>query len=335
MKRSKRTPVAFVLAAACALVAAGCSTIVSTQAYVQDAAVSAPAGTLPVHLAWDARPGTLTVTPSLSVGRKELLDGRVDGHTNVNARGIYAVDTVRAGDGSVALQPGNNPYAFTGSNLHWTPLPVVAGLSVDVPLSRSFAVSGGLTYAGEASNGGLWGGYLAMGLLSEGPVLGMRIETGVQMTPTAYDVNSIVETTYEPAFSSSQYTRTRSYDDQDNGAPMGWFAGMTLNTRVPDWPVQPFVNLTLSKQQFFSFEPSVPAPLPFHLESSPSGDSHVKAAATVLLFSPGLALAVGPSQRILLGTRMAFLPDWANGDALATPSTHAMVAPFIQIDVGL
>ncbi len=116
---------------------------------------------------------------------------------------------------------------------------------------------------------------------------------------------------------------------------MGWFAGMTLNTRVPEWPVQPFVNLTLARQDFFSLQPSVPAPLTIHVESSSSGDARVRASAMLVTVSPGLALSVGPAQRILLGTRMAFIPDWANGEALAMPQVHPIVAPFFQVDLGL
>jgi hypothetical protein len=170
--------------------------------------------------------------------------------------------------------------------------------------------------------------------MSEGPVLGMRIDAGLQWVPISYSVASVVETVYEPLFSSRSYSRTAFYRDNGNSSPLGWFAGMTLNTRVPDWTIQPFVNLTLSKQRFFSLEPSTRDPFVIVIMARDVQRADVTASATLMLLSPGLSVEVGPNQRILLGARMAFLPDWISQSS-TTASAGPVVAPFVQIDIGL
>ena len=206
-------------------------------------------------------------------------------------------------------------------------------LSMDYTLSKAVALEGGICYAsGEGTD--LWGGHIGFGLMSEGEVLGMRISVGFQWTPTWYDVNSAVETAFTPIFSSHTTTYTAFYEDTGAGSPFGWYAGMTLNTRVPDWWAQPFVNLTLSRERFFSFEPSHTVIFPPWTTVDHSSVTTVEASAVLFLVSPGVSLEVGPSQHVLLGARLAFAPDLVNQDGSAMP-TRTWVSPFIQIDLGL
>ena len=316
-----------------AMLAGGCATILSEKAFVQDATVNAPVGHLPVRLAGQMEPGHVVITPMLSAGRRTRVDGLIPEHTGVGPRGLYAVDTIRNSDGSLEFTPGNNPYGFKGSNFHWKTPAFTAGLAVDIPLSRSVAVAGGLTYAG-APTGDTWGGHLGMGFRSEGPVLGMRLDAGVQWTPVAYTVASVVETEYQKAFSSSRYTRSTFFRDEGTGAPFGWYGSLTLNTRVPEWPVNPFVGVSLTRQRFFSYEPKVLDPY-IWIEKAPEvSDAKVDAGATLVTLSPGLAFTVGPSQRLLIGARFAMTPEPINEENTSL-SLGPVVMPFIQIDIGL
>lgn len=333
MKPSMQTMTAVVTLGS-ALLAGGCRTVLSEQAFVQDAVVNAPAGQIPIRLALDVQPGHLTVSPMLSMGRREIIDGRVDNHTDVNARGTYAVDTIRNPNGTLEFVPGANTSPYTGLNLHWRTPSLTAGLGLDLPLSHSFAFSGGITYS-QGDSKDLWGGHFGIALLSEGPVLGMRVDAGMQWIPVVYSVASVVETVYKPAFSSTQYTRTGFFRDDGNKSPLGWYAGLTLNTRVPSWPVQPFVNFSLSKQRFFSFAPAARDPLTSLFIFPPVQDAEVEASATLMLFSPGLSVPVGPSQRILLGARMAFLPGWIGSDNSLASTQGPVIMPFLQVDIGL
>ena len=315
-----------------AFLLSGC--VVSEQVYLQDATITAPTGHLPVRVAQDVEPGKLTISPSLAVSSRTTTDARVPGHSKVGPSGAYVVDTVFNSNGTVELHPGTNAYPYTGTNLHWKTPSINAMLSMDYTLSKSVALEGGLCYAsGEGVD--LWGGHIGLGLMSEGEVLGMRISTGFQWTPASYDVNTAVETTIQPLFSSATKVYTTLYNDVGSGSPFGWYAGMTLNTRVHGWWAQPFVNITLSKERFFSYEPS-------HLvivrtgwtTVTSSANSTAEASAVLVLLSPGISFSVGPAQRVLIGARWAFAPDMVNQDGSAMP-TRTWFAPFIQIDLGL
>ncbi len=315
-----------------ALAQFGCA--VSEHVYVQDATVTAPTGHLPVRIAQDVQPGVLTVSPSLTVSPRVTTNSRIPGHSKVNAAGHYVVDTVFNTNGTVAFHPGANTFAYSGTNFHWETPAVNAMLSLDYTVSKAFALEGGLCYA-SGSGVDLWGGHVGLGLMSEGEVLGMRIGAGFQWTPTSYDVHTAVETEYSSPFSSSTSTYTTFYEDVGSGSSFGWYAGMTVNSRVSGWWVQPFVNITLSKERFFSFEPSHTVLFGNGWTTESHGTSTTAEASAVLfLLSPGLSFSVGPSQRVLIGARWAFAPDLMNEDGSAMP-TQTWFAPFIQVDIGL
>ncbi len=314
------------------MIHSGCA--ISEKVFVQDAVVTAPSSQLPIRLADNVVPGKLSITPSVSFGRKSSIAGRLSGHSNVNGQGYYAVDTIRSSE-SIELSPsGQNLLAFKGTNLHWTIPSMSAGLSLDFPVSRSFAFSGGISYAaGEGID--LWGGHVGIGMMSEGKVTGFRLDAGLQWTPTAYDIRSVVETEYDPLFSKN-YIRSIFYRDQANGTGFGWYAGLTLNVRDSSWVVKPFGNVTIARQQLFSLYPEQRMALVPDLVA-PSGlpDSKAEGVVTVLTLTPGIAIPLGdPGSRVLIGARWMLLPSLLNEDnASSSPST--MISPFIQIDIGL
>ncbi len=314
------------------LLAMGCA--VSEQVYLQDATVTAPAGSLPVRLANNAQPGRLTVSPSISFGAKSSADARVPGHSQVDATGHYAVDTIVGSNGYLGFRPGSNPYDFKGTNLHWTTPAINAMLSVDYTLSKTVALEGGVCYA--SGNGtDLWGGHVGLGLMSEGEVFGMRISGGFQWTPTYYDVSTVVETQFSSPFISGNPIQSAFYRDQGSGSPFGWYAGMTLNTRVDGWVVQPFANVTLSKENFFSFKPANTIVFGSHwLEPEKESTTTAEASAVLVIISPGLSFSVGPTQTILVGARWALVPDMVNQDGSSMPS-RGWLTPFVQVDIGL
>jgi hypothetical protein len=324
---------AFALAALSVSFWGGCA--VSEKVFVQDAVVTAPGPQLPVHLADNIVPGKLVVSPTIAFGRASKVNARIEGHSKVNAQGIYAVDTVHSGNGTVSFSPsGQNVQSFTGTNLHWTLPAIAAGVSLDLPISRSFALSGGVSYA--ASDGvDLWGGHLGLGLMSEGRITGFRFDAGILWTPALYDVGSVVETEYDPLFSSN-YSRSVFYRDRDQGAEWGWYIGLTLNVRDSSWCVKPFCSMTIARTRLFSFYPDHLANLgPMFPATSDLPASTADGSVTVLTFTPGIAIPLGdPGTRILVGARWTLLPSLLDEES-ASMSPGTIIAPFVQIDVGL
>ncbi|MGA9119988.1 MAG: hypothetical protein WB699_11555 [Bacteroidota bacterium] len=317
-----------------ALLDTGCALVASETVYVQNATVTAPAGHLPVRTAQDVRPGVLTVSPSIAVGPRTTTDAKVPTHSPVNPAGVYAVDTLTDSGGRVSFRPGNNALQYVGTNMHWNTPAFTAMLSLDYTLSKSLALEGGICYASN-TGADIWGGHVGLGLMSEGDVFGFRLSGGIQWTPIYYSVETAVVTQYEYMFSSSRETIVAFYRDQGKDAPFGWYAGFTLNTRLPEWPIQTFVNITLSKERFFSYQPSNYFAFgTTDAYQNSSVDSRAEASAVLVLLSPGVSIPVGPSQRVLIGARWSFAPDMMNEDGSSMP-TQSWFAPFIQVDIGL
>jgi hypothetical protein len=312
----------------------GCALVASETVYIQNAEVTAPAGHLPVRIAQDVQPGVLTLSPSVTIGSRTTTDARIPTHSPVNATGSYSVDTVTGTDGRMSYRPGANPYDFAGTNLTWSTPSFTAMVSADYTFTKAVALEGGVCFASMPGKD-IWGGHVGLGFMSEGELFGIRLSGGVQWTPISYLVETAVETQYEYVFFSARETITTFYRDRGTAAPFGWYAGLTLNTRVRDWPLQPFINATLSKERFFSFEPSNTVLLgSSEAYSHNSIDSWAEASAVLVLLSPGVSIQVGPSQRLLIGARWTLAPDMVNADNSAMP-TRTWFASFVQLDFGL
>ena len=325
------------LAGGCALVImmmlGGC-TVTKQQVYVQDAQVTAPVSLLPVHLVQDIKPGTLTVTPSFSFGARKSMYARVNSHTPVNGAGGYTVDTLHNAGGTISFVPGNNPNQFSGSNLLWNTATVTGGIALDYSVSKSFALTGGLTYA---SGDGLdsWGGFAGIGLMSEGRLFGMRVDGALQWIPAYYDVHTAIVTEIDHSFPQSSETYVNFYRDAGQSIQFGWYLGLTVNARSPEWPVHPFANIAVSKQKLFSFDPAQVDPMSAsHLPGAvTNGTGEAEAPMTLVIITPGISVPVGPTQRVLFGVRFAFAPNGLSREGEQYhPMGSPVVMPVVQFD---
>jgi hypothetical protein len=325
----KSTMSAFAMVLALGFLLGGCS--VSQQIYIQDASVTAPPLHLPVRISEDSIPHHIVLTPMLAVGKSASLSGTLSGHSPVNMKGVYQVDTLWNSNGTVEFSPKSNGSGYKGTNLHLSTTRVVAGMAVDVILGRSIALSGGLLYTSNEGEDA-WGGHCGIGIFGGSPKVGYRFDFGLLFTPGWYSVRTAVETVYDPIF-GSEYTRTVFYEDKSVSTGMGWYIGMTLNSRNPSWAVRPFVNILVAKQELFSFYPKNPLAAITVNEALPvTVDNKAQSGLMSVSVAPGLSIPLGDSERLLVGARWLAFPDVLNGDDTSIGGGN-IVMGFVQFDI--
>ena len=133
--------VIFFLVSSISFVGCGTSTL-----YVQSLDVRAPLHqpplfTTPDSTTFEAR----VVTHYSQTGGPWRLPGRISNHTNVNARGIYEIDSVlNVGGYTYIERAGVNSHRYRGSNFTWSLPRSSLSLHLDMPISNNASLVLGL-----------------------------------------------------------------------------------------------------------------------------------------------------------------------------------------------
>jgi len=302
MKQHIRSYVAFTLTAATTLFLAGCGTVSDT-VYLNDLSISGPIAQPAVHLTDTPTAGELHFSPKVSVNPRKSIDTRINGN-------MYSDEYTTT----------------TGNNFHWALPTAQFGADCDYMLSNRVALSFGINYAGTA-NTDLIGGYAGLGLPFSGETISGRFEVGMQLQPTVYDAYSVVVREETPAYSDQTTKGILGYfHDRNKSSPWNMYTTLTINSHGGK-TVDLFCSLSLSRQTLTDFQPSNE-----ESESSMGSyhytDARAEQIATVIAVTPGLVFSVGPTTKLLVGTRVFFLANVGN----AAP---VLAAPMIQFDMEL
>jgi hypothetical protein len=328
MKHRIKRDLGTVLAAGLSFIAAGslvgCS--VTKTVYIQDATVTTPLSQPPIFVTNNPQPGKLRLMPHVSVGQDQLVETVIPGHSPVNSRGAYQVDTVRDNGALRFRESGANNYQFGGKNLHWNLPGTFMGVDGEYTLSRHVALTFGASYA-SGKRGGFWSGGAGLGLFSQGEALAFRFDGGVQWRSLSYDIPTVVVTEVDYWFSGSD-TEVRFFRDRGTDTYMDLYMSCTINSCFPSSFVNFFVNGCLARQKVVDLTPSTPEVIsPFYTVQA-AGDAEADVAVTNVLLSPGLSFELGASQRALVGVRMVL------GNDVTGVLPKSMIIPFVQFDVG-
>ena len=124
----------------------GCGT---STLYVQSLDVRAPLHqpplfTTPDSTTFEAR----VVTHYSQTGGPWRLPGRISNHTNVNARGIYEIDSVlNVGGYTYIERAGVNSHRYRGANFTWSLPRSSLSLHLDMPISNNASLVLGLSHS--------------------------------------------------------------------------------------------------------------------------------------------------------------------------------------------
>lgn len=295
--KSLRKSVPFLFAAA---TFTGC--VVSRTVYLQDASVSGPISEPPLFVVADSRPDQFTIAARITPAGNSSMGVSTAGHSPVNARGEYQLDTVRNGyELSFRETPGANAYPFIGKNLRWDLAGTTVAVDAQYTVSNHFALVFGGSYSTKGSEG-YWGGTVGGALFTEGERAAFRLDGGVQFRTLSYTALTAVVIRTTPLFGSPA-EEVGLYRDRGRTTFTDFYGSLTINTRNPDWPVHVFLQCALSRQQVLNHTPSQSAIVfPFLLVVD-THEGRAEYVRTILTATPGLSVALGDGLRLLAGGR--------------------------------
>ncbi|MEW6510792.1 MAG: hypothetical protein AB1428_07525 [Bacteroidota bacterium] len=272
----------------------------------------------------------MTVTPSVwGVTGKQSV-GKVDGHSPVNSRGVFQVDTIYRADNAIYFRaPGNaNLTTFAGTNLSWIYPTAGGGLDVDVSLSKSWAISLGASYS-SAGGKGLWGYRTGLGLRQHKGSLGVRLDVGWAWESIAYEAVTVV-TSREISSTTSDVAFFRDIDVSTTG---NFYAALTVNGASAERVFNPFIQIGLTRQTLEDYKPTAPKPEtwivpPFYLLIPVQlvHDLRGRFESTRIHVTPGVSIDLDPQFRLLIGARASIETSVENF------TDPVLVSPFIQFD---
>lgn len=258
--------------------------------YLQNLRADGPVTLPPVHVTTDSMAMKLRFSPRISWNNRTGITGRIDGHSLVNSRGVYEVDSSVFPSGTVYREnPNVNTSQFRGKNLEWNTPQVQVGLDMEYAVSNGFALTGFVEYSRNTQTD-----FLAMGagmavLFGKGEI-GGRLEGGVLYRDVSYDLQYVV--TSRVGFSSTPDVYFRSERRKDQTVNV--YGALTLNTKSPTSLVNGLLSLALSGGSLISM--GVPSPT-----GGSAGD--VQGGSTLLSVSPGIFIDIGREVRFLTCVR--------------------------------
>jgi len=312
----------------------GCTT--TKQAlFLQEVDISGPINQAPIHLTDSTETPSVIISPRFSVNTQKKLTANTEGHSMVNANGIFQVDTSFFSNGTVKYTeaPGKNVHPFEGQNLTWNVSTITAGIDFDFVLTRNFALFGGVSYSSQQS-GGVWGGTAGLGLFGSGKSVSFRFDAGVHIQTIKYDAYTVADVQTEGLFGGSD-EYVVFYHDINKSTYFDPFINFTINSANKEWLLNFFLNAGYSIQTLYDFGPQSPDTryynflLLFPTETVFTEDFRGESTAGFINFTPGIYFNIDENSRVLLGARFYFEMQ------LEGPSTSTFILPMLQADFRL
>ena len=316
----------------------GCSsTVETTTIYLQELEVTGPINQSPVHLTDSSESPSITFSPKFLYSTKNTVNGKVSGHSSVNQDGVFQVDTIFNSDGTInhfENATEANRYPYNKNNLTWDIPSVSVGVDVDIKLTGSFALFGGVKYS-SGNNRSLLGGNFGLGLFGVSKKgLAFRLDAGAQFQSIYYDAYTI-EDVRITGFGAQEYVIL--YHDTDINTPLNPFITLTINSCNKDWLFNFFINLGYCWQTLADFEPQEPDEDYYGNYFDPDYYSYReivydKRGETTYGFAqitPGITIDLTDNSRLLLGTGLYILTD------MDAASTTFFILPMMQFDFSL
>lgn len=298
------------------LLAFGCAT---QSVYLQNVQIDGPLSVPPVFLVGEEEEpiGAFRLTVGASVAPNQRIEGRADGHSKVNAAGVYQVDTVVNGSEVRYIERnGVNTHEFEGTNFSWELAPFTASVQADYRVARSLSIVGGLHYSTRKAHSFL-GGTLGVGFSFHSENIGVRVDIGTAWTSVSYDVEYAIATT--PFSFGAPETYVLFHRDRGKSGNANVYGSLLLNTRYAHWPFQMFVQLAIFRQTVADFQRRTLFDI----------NAVVLHHNSFFAVTPGMSFTLSSVGRLLLGIRLT------DETALLVGEPGVLLAPFACVEFTL
>lgn len=297
------------------LVASGCAT---QSVYLQSLSVHGPQSQTPLFITKDNTPGEFRIAPRFSLNDKTPIIGRATGHSNVNAAGVYQVDTVNQ-NGVVRYfqRSGVNTKPFEGRNFRWEPTKFSASVDFEYLAVSQIAFVGGLNYSAGSSQRFV-AANAGVGFLFEGKNIATRVDLGAHWNSVLYDVDYVVTTT--PIAAGPNETEVAFFHESGRQSHVNAYGAFTINSKAAGWPLQFFAQFAINRQTLVK------------IDTQPANVNHestVLSSGSFFIITPGLYFDLSPSSRVLVGLQLR------DETELLEAHPGVLVSPFLQFEFAL
>jgi hypothetical protein len=305
-----------------AVVLAGCSTTEQVQTYIRDAHVAGPVATPPVNVVTDDARNAVTFSFYAVQQGKENLAGNIEG-SGTNAW-LYSPELVQRNDGSTVSTRVIPEY-----NVDWKRPEYSGGVHLDAAWD-GFALTFGGSFS-RASGASRYGWQGGIGFFTkEAKPVRIRLDLGIVSQHLEYQARTATITTTKTnwLFGSETAVDTAYYFDRDTQGGIGYYGTLTINTALPSWPVNLFLQFNYLNQPVLSYTPVARTTTDFLLFlpiQSTGGSGEISTRATFLGVTPGIYIE--PASNLILTGGVRALFDVS--DTIKEPGY--IIMPFVQL----
>ena len=238
--------------------------------------------------------GKAEITPYLRINQDRTSTAQLEGHTLVNSDGEF--ETVEIAPGRFVEMAGTNTIPFEGNNLRWEQPKYQLGFDIVVPLTSGL----GFTAAVESSQSETFsslsyglGGNIAI----EEKYWGAEIHGMLRAQEFTYSAE-IVEV--EDKQIAGNETRDVFFIQLNSRSLyINRSMSLTLNSKHPDWILQPFGQIEAGSQDLTKIEEDLTEPLISRINNAEG----LEKRGGYVSVAGGFYINIDSNQRLLVGMR--------------------------------
>jgi len=264
------------------------------EAYLLRADIDGPASQIPIHLTKSVEKDKVSL--SLRVSGTTLQ--HIDGNVSRRNRNIYT-DSL-----------------YAGKNLGWDISKFTFNVDADFKLGKNFALFGGFDFS-ESFKDVIIGGNVGLGFVGGDSLNIIRFDAGLRYQSMLVKGYYYAEAEFLPFNLDFNYI---ALVDKEDGYFNPFFS-LTYNSTHKDWFVNPVFQIGYVSQDLFNIEVGSESHL-FLVND----DITLKSTISILSLTPGVNIALGENQNLLIGVRYFHLMSVDNLE------NKNMFLPFAQID---
>ena len=219
---------------------------------------------------------------------------------------------------------------FGQNNVRWNIPNVIAGVDIDLPISKKVSIFGSFNYSSQNSYE-MAGGSFGFGFHSVTNTNAIRFNLGCSIQQYQYDAYTIIVKTVDPLF-GKEYTDTGYFHDINKKSNVNFFGNLTFNTVSENLPINFLFSAAFFSQTLLSFTPENPDKIDYPGGTATTTDTRGEISTTFISFSPGIYLNVTPEMRIVVGVNIAKDIGSFSSES-GSFSSGLFIMPFAKIDL--
>lgn len=204
---------------------------------------------------------------------------------------------------------------YNGKNFRWKTPPINAALNIDIKISRTVLMFGGLNYAGDDQSDGI-GGNFGFGFTGGDSTKHFRLDLGVNFQSTYYSAFYYADAEFLPWDLDFSFISL----EEQNKTNLNPFASLTFNTSHTDWFANPFIQVSYLQQNLFKVKVGGGLAL---------NEVYLEGDVSILNIKPGLSFTLGDNYFLSAGASIQYLMG------MKSASKEFFITPFVQMNFSL